>query len=319
MERNTISGKSPMRISFAGGGTDLDYVFEKIGGAIVSCTIDKYCHMKIEKRKDKKIYINNKILNKKLELLAYTVIDYFKPKMGFNLTYYNDLDKKSGLGGSSAFVIILLRLLNEIHNIPITHVELVNSAYKIETTLQEGGWQDQYSSAMGGFNFMEFGENKIVYPLRLKYSFIMELNEHFVLIKVEGKKDDIHKNLRLYQQNNEKEEFDKMLKIKELAYEMRNCFLNNQIDGIGKLLKKNWELKRNIFTSNKKIDKLYELGLKNGAEGGKICGSGQCGYFLFFVRPENRNKLIEKLKLKNYKIVNFSFTKHGVETWSVRY
>ena len=104
-----VRGKAPLRISFSGGGTDLEYVFKRCGGAVVNCTIDKFCHMTIEKRKDKQIFINGKKLTNK-EVLAKKVVDFYKPKFGFDLVYYNDIPPSSGLGSSSSFVILLLRL-----------------------------------------------------------------------------------------------------------------------------------------------------------------------------------------------------------------
>lgn len=310
----TIRGKAPLRISFAGGGTDLNYIFEKYGGAVVSCTIDKYCHMTMESRTDKYIVINGRILTEENEPLAYKTIEFFKPKFGFTLYYYNDIAPGSGLGSSSSFVVLLLKLLHEMNNNRVTDTTLIEEAYKIETQIKEGGWQDQYACAIGGFNFMEFNKHTIIYPLRLKYSYLCELNEHFVLVKVDGTKGDIHKELRMYSQKN-KSELIRTSKIKELAFEMRDTLLNNDISNIPGILNRNWGLKRNKFTSSNNIDFLYKVGLGAGAEAGKMCGSGKSGHFLFFVRPENRNRLIEKLNYHDYEIVEFNFGIHGVETW----
>jgi D-glycero-alpha-D-manno-heptose-7-phosphate kinase len=312
-----IQGKSPLRISFAGGGTDLNYIFETFGGAVVSSTIDKFCHMTIEERSDKEFWINGKPITEH-EILAYKVIEYFKPKKGFNLYYYNDIPVGSGLGSSSSFVVLMLRLLYELHDkVPIDY-DLVKEAWVIENKIKECGFQDQYATAIGGFNFMEFsGEKTVVYPLRLKYSFIQQLNEYFVLVYVGGNKEnrDLHKELRKYSEKNIKE-LNKTSFIKDLAYQMRDCLLNSNTDNIGKILKENWKLKRNKYTTNKKIDNIYDIGICNGAEGGKLCGSGQAGHFLFFVKPKNRQKLIKALE--RYKIVDFNFSIHGTETWRIK-
>ena len=108
---------------------------------------------------------------------------------------------------------------------------------------------------------------------------------------------------------------NKTTKLKELALRMRDCLLNQKIDDVGKIIGESWNLKRNKYVTNKEIDNLYKFGLINGAESGRLCGSGQAGHFLFFVKPENRNKLINSLK--DYQIVNFNFTNHGVETWRI--
>jgi len=160
---------------------------------------------------------------------------------------------------------------------------------------------------------MDFSDKHIIYPLRLRYRFLQDLNEHLLLVKVIGKKDDIHKNIRKFTEKNN-EEIDKIKIMKNIAIKIRDELLKCNLNNIGFLLNENWNLKRNKFNCNKKIDNLYNLGLKNGAEGGKMCGSGQCGYFLFFVKPENKNKLLSSLN--KYEILNFNFINTGVETWN---
>jgi len=304
-----LRGKAPLRISLAGGGTDLNYIFEKYGGAVVNFTIDKYCHMSIEKRDDNKIIINGK---EESHVLVDEVVKYFQPEFGFNLIYYNDLLPGSGLGSSSSFVVLLLELLNELNGNVLTDTKLAKKAYTVETNIKEGGWQDQYATAIGGFNFIEFNEQTLVYPLRLRYRFLQELSEHLLLVKV-GKKTNIdtHKQLREYSERNIIE-MERTAKIKDLAFRMRDCLLNQRIDEIGEILHENWMLKRNKFTSNDYIDSIYETARQNGAIGGKLCGSGQAGHFIFFVKPEDRIRLINVLKLK---VINFNMSKAGIETW----
>lgn len=311
-----IRGKSPLRISLAGGGTDLNYIFEKYGGAVVNCTIDKYCHMSIEKRDDRMIYVNNEILDGIRDLLATKVYEFYKPQFGFNLIYYNDIQPGSGLGSSSSFIVLLLTLLYQLDGIVKSDEEIVKEAYEIDNSVKEGGWQDQYATSIGGFNFMEFNEKTLVYPLRLRYRFLQELQEHLMLIYIGGSKEnrDIHKELREYSEWNP-EEMQKTIKIKSLAFRMRDCLLNQKLEDIPKILNENWKFKRNQFTSNPKLDLIYETALENGAEGGKLCGAGQAGHFLFFVKPENRARLMKSLE--DYKIVNFNLTNAGCETWTI--
>ncbi len=308
-----ISGKSPLRIGLAGGGTDRNYIFERFGGAVVNCTIDKFCHQRIEKREDDSVFVNGKELNED-EILTSKVVEFFRPDFGFNLIYYNDISPGSGLGNSSSFVVLLLTLLNELNGVRKSDEQIVKDSYYVETQVKEGGWQDQYATSIGGFNFMEFNDKTLVYPLRLRYRFLQELNEHLILVKIDGKKGDICKDLREYSEENP-DELKRTSEIKHLAFEMRDCLLNQNINKIGKILDDNWKLKRNKFTTNKKVDQLYNLALDNGADGGKLCGNGQAGHFLLFVKPENRLNLIKALK--DYKIVNFNLVVNGTETWRI--
>ena len=308
-----IRGKSPLRISLAGGGTDLNYIFEQYGGAVVNCTIDKFCHMSIEKREDGNFFINGDSYILYKHLLATKVIDYYCPKFGFNLTYYNDVPPGSGLGSSSSFIVLLLTLLYQLDGIVKSDEEIVKEAYEIDNQVKEGGWQDQYATSIGGFNFMEFNEKTLVYPLRLRYRFLQELQEHLLLVSIGGvKKIDIHRLQREHEQSNISE-LEKTAKIKELAFRMRDCLLNQKLNDIPNILNENWELKKNKFNTNERINQIYKLALENGALGGKLCGSGLAGHFLFFVKPEDRIKLIEALK--DYKIVTFNLIDNGCETW----
>jgi len=313
-----IRGKSPLRISLAGGGTDLNHIFEKYGGAVVSTTIDKFCHMTLEKRDDNLGVVNEKSLKLdyiQKEDLVKAIIKKVNPEFGFNLTYYNDIQPGSGLGNSSSFTILLLRLLNEMSGKRVDDFELIKEAWVIEESFKLHGWQDQNATTFGGFNFMEFGDKSLIYPLRLKYSFLCELNEHLVLFKyLEGDKKgvDIHKKEK---ENLQDSDLKKMSKMKDLAIEMKDCLLNQNIKDIGKILHKGWLLKRNKFNTDKEIDNVYQRALNNGAIGGKLCGSGKAGHFLFFVKPENKLKLIKSLI--KCQVVNFNFTNQGTETWRV--
>ena len=302
-----VRGKAPLRVSFAGGGTDLNHVFEKHGGIVISTTIDKFCHMSIEKREDKKIIINQGEKNK----LVNDIVRYLQPEFGFNLTYYNDVEG-SGLGGSSSFTVLLVTLILELQGKKLDDRTLVKIAYEIENENGLSGWQDQYATTVGGISFMEFNkDSKLIYPLRLKYATLCELEEHLVLCKVGGK----HKSSKIQKAQKVKldsiEEMVKILELKDIAIQIRDCLLNQNVKDIGRLLAKGWEIKRNELTSNPEIDKLYQKGLKVGAIGGRLCGAGQGGYILFFVKPENRQQLINKIGNN----LQFHLAPQGVETW----
>ncbi len=307
-----IRGKSPLRISLAGGGTDLNHIFEKYGGAIVSTTIDKFCHMTLEKRNDGDIFVNGELME--LNSLPERIITNYNPDFGLNLTYYNDIEPESGLGNSSSFTVLLLRMLNEMSGKRIDDFELIKGAHEIENTFKLHGWQDQNAITFGGFNFMEFGDKPLVYPLRLKYSFLCELNEHLVLFEYLGdKRGDIHQEEK---DNLKEEDFKQISKMKKLALKVKDCLLNQNIKEIGNILHEGWLLKRNRFNSDKEIDNIYQTALDNGAQGGKLCGSGKAGHFLFFAKPEDKLRLIDSLKSK-CKVINFNFTNQGAETWSL--
>jgi len=177
-----ICGKSPLRISFAGGGTDLPYFFEKYGGAVVNATVDKYCYGTIIKRADSKIIINSELVDDiildSIESIKYdgrldlvkAIIKIMKPEFGFELYLHNDIPPGRGLGSSASLSVLVISLLNAIQGTQLNDYKIAEIAYKAEREELKikGGWQDQYACVKGGFNFMEFGNEKtIIYPLRL--------------------------------------------------------------------------------------------------------------------------------------------------------
>src|SRR3989344_2324856 len=193
-----LRGKAPLRISFAGGGTDLPYFFDKYGGAVINATIDKYCHATIVKRADKKIIIDSDITKEKdiivssIDNLKYggkfdlikAIIKIINPDFGFELYLYNDLPPGRGLGSSATISVLLVKMFSNLMNLSYDDYKIAEIAYSAERDeLQiKGGWQDQYCTVTGGFNFIEFGpDKKIIYPLRLKEELIKELNNHLML------------------------------------------------------------------------------------------------------------------------------------------
>ncbi|MEK6880019.1 MAG: hypothetical protein AABY22_10445 [Nanoarchaeota archaeon] len=312
---NIIRGKSPLRLSLAGGGTDFPEIFNEFGGMVISSTIDKFCHASIEKRDDKLIYINNKLLNKNNKIIQ-TIINNIQSKYGFNLIYYNDIEPGSGMGNSSSFTALIISLILELEGKTLDDRELVELTYKIENQFSYGGWQDLFSTIMGGFNFMEFEKDrKTVYPLRIKYRTICELEENLMIIKLPKRQTNGGDIQKIKYENMSNEYRDRLLKTKDIANEIKYCLLGNNIQKIGELLHKTWELKRDKLTTNNEIDSIYDLAVKNGVIGGKVMGAGGGGHMLLFINPENRNNLISVLKNKGLGIVNFRFWAGGIETW----
>lgn len=330
-----LRGKAPLRISFAGGITDLPYFFEKYGGAVISTTIDKYCHATITKRADSKIIINsdlNEPLVTSLNNLNYdgkydlikAIINIAKPNFGFELDLYNDLPPGRGLGSSASLTVLIIKLLSHLQNIKYDDEKIAEMAYRVEREELhiKGGWQDQYASIVGGFNFMEFGkQKKIIYPLRLKEETINEFANHLLLCYI-GKThfsgeqhQDQEENFKRY----EEEMTEKLTQIKNTAIEIKDCLLTNNLEKIGELLNEGWRQKKEISKtiSNPKIDMLYKIGLENGALGGKLLGAGGGGYILFFVPPTKRIRLKRILEDFGGEIMNFNFESKGTHIWSV--
>jgi D-glycero-alpha-D-manno-heptose-7-phosphate kinase len=330
-----VRGKTPLRISFAGGGTDLPYFFEKYGGVVINSTINKYCHATAIKRADSKIIINSDLKKeetvfdlKKIDYngnfdLIKSIVKIMKPEFGFDLYLNNDVPPGRGLGSSASLAVLITKLIRQLQGMDPNDSEIANIAYRaeIDELKIKGGWQDQYAAVTGGFNFMEFTKDKtIIYPLKLKDSTINELREHLTLCYVGNThfSGSQHESQKKSFSDNEEAVTKRLNKMKEIAIEIKDSLLTNNISRIGELLHESWKNKKEINSkvSNPLIDELYDLGIKNGAYGGKLLGSGGGGYLLFYHPPEKRNNLSRILKNQGKEILDFDFESRGAEVWT---
>ena len=326
--------KSPVRISFAGGGTDLTNYFKIENGVVLNTTINKFAHAILQKREDSKIIISSNDFKTTLEFenikdikydgqlnLIKAVIKLLNPNFGFELFTYSDVPPGSGLGGSA---VVLSAIIGTFNNFRINKLnshdiaELAFQAERIELGLS-GGWQDQYATVFGGFNFMEFTDNEnIINPLRFSEDILNELEDSLILCYtgLNHNSGDIHNN----QKNNMLKEKEFAEITKDIAHEMKNRLLKGQLDDFGELLHKAWTIKKNFSTeiSNTELDNIYDFALINGSLGGKLLGAGGGGYFLFYVPTFKKLELINSLEEKGYKIDTFTFDKVGLRSWITR-
>ncbi len=331
-----IRGKSPLRISFAGGGTDVSNFFETYGGVVINSTIDKYCYATIIKRADSKIIINSdmdkeiSLDSKKLEYngkfdIIKSLVNIMKPDFGFELYLNNDVTPGRGLGSSASLAVLVTKLFSQLQGIEYSDEKVAKIAYRAEhdELNVKGGWQDQYAAVTGGFSFMEFGKDKtIIYPLRLKEDVINELNSRLLLCYT-GKSHfsgEIHKKQEKHFLENEEKIVKRLNNLKILAEKIKDSLLTSNLENMGDYLHHSWQDKRKLVKcmSNNKIDELYEIGMKNGANGGKLLGAGGGGYILFSYFPKKRNQLINALESQNGEIMNFNFESKGTQTWFVK-
>ena len=309
--RKQIRGKAPLRISFAGGGTDLTEIFEKFGGKVINATIDKFIHATIQDRIDGNILING-IPVSNTDSFTKEVIKRLKPDFGFDFWYYNDNPPGRGLGSSSAYAVLLTRMINELQGKHLSDNEIVDLVYGIENECGKCGWQDQIATTIGGFNFVQFEKDKRnIYPLRLKHKTICELEEHLILVYTKSE----HFSGELQRKNAKTITKDKAEALKSSAEGVKDSLLNGRIIDIGKHLDEAWKAKTNSTNTDKNIERLYDLGIEAGAISGKLLGAGLGGYFLFFIDPKNKRLFKHHMIANNYEVLDFHFTEKGVETW----
>lgn len=332
-EKIISKAKSPVRISFAGGGTDLTNYFYEDDGVVLNATINKFAHAILEKREDSKIKINSNDFKIELNFnsisdisydnnldLVKAVIKLLNPEYGFELYIYSDVPPGSGLGGSAVLLSAIIGAFNNFRENKLTDYEIAELAFhaeRIELGLS-GGWQDQYATVFGGFNFMEFKNNdNIINPLRIPNNIENELEDALILCYtgISHNSGDIHD----VQKENMKKTDIKYLatSAKSIANEMKTNLLKGNLDNFGELLDKSWRIKRKFSDniSNTNLDEIYEYAMNNGALGGKLLGAGGGGFFLFYVPTYKKLNLINKLKERKYEIETFTFDKIGLRSW----
>ena len=334
----TARSKSPVRISFGGGGSDTTAFFKNNNGAVINSTINIYSHCSLSKRTDTKINIDSADLNinksyssleellnsekSPLDLIKAT-IKVINPSSGFDLYIQSDFPLSSGLGGSAVVVSSIIGCFNEFRIDKWSSYEVAELAYEAERLNMgiSGGWQDQYATVFGGFNFMEFSNRQnLIHPLRLSETTKSSLEQNLILCytNTSHKSGDIHQDQKSNLDNKGIQENVK--KNVKIAYKMRESLLKEDLNKFSNLMNDSWELKKSYSSdiSTDYLDNIYEGAKQNGAFSGKLLGAGGGGYFLFYTNFSNRNKLINWIKSEGLIYTNFKFENVGLKSWIER-
>lgn len=329
--------RSPVRISFSGGGSDLTHYFAEIGGAVINTTVSLYSHATLKVRDDRKVLISSRDLKQTLTAddlpsalqqkgsfgLIQALLRTINPDFGFELYLYSDFPMNSGLGGSAVVSASILGCFNQFRRDHWDLHELSELAFQAERLYLgvAGGWQDQYATVFGGFNFMEFRmDQNIVLPLRIHPDTLLELEESLILCDtgIPHNSGDIHEDQRGQMQQ---EDIRKLVRMNvELSYKMRNQLLHGRLLEFGNSLHEAWQFKRQFSQkiSTSRLDEIYEGARRNGAVGGKLLGAGGGGFFIFYAPPFHKAKLMSYLESCDLKIRPFGFEREGLRAWTVR-
>ena len=315
-----IISKTPSRISFVGGGTDLPSFYEKDYGAVLSCTIDKYIYVIIKERFDDLIYVNwtkKEIIDKPNEIEHDLVREAMKKagiKKGVEITMLADIPSEgSGLGSSSSLTVGLLNAFYTFKGIQVQTERLAREACEIEIDIigKPIGKQDHYASAFGGLNeilFYKDGSVKIN-NIKMPSDKLRVLGSNLLLFYTGVTRKADH----ILRKQKEKTEtiFKILMEMRNQVHVLKNHFENEASDSLGHILKEAWAMKKSLLStiSNKQIDEMYERALNAGASGGKICGAGGGGFLLLYVPREKQNSLREALR--KYREVPFMLDKYG--------
>lgn len=317
-----IVTKSPLRMSFVGGGSDLPSYYKRNGGAVLSTSVDKYVYITVNKKFDNSIRLSYSITENvsNFEQIKHPIVrntlDLLNINDGIEITSISDIPSEgSGLGSSSSFTVGLLHALHEYKDQKITKEELGRMASHIEIDMcgEMIGKQDQYASAYGGLNLIEFKEDDtvVVRPVNCKKETIDKMEESIIVFYIGRTRSA--SNL-LSEQSKNMTQADKrqmMSKMVSLVYDMKNLIENDNVEVLGELLDQNWQLKRQITNSitNNLIDDIYSKAIQAGAKGGKLLGAGSGGFMMFYA-PKDKHSDISQA-LKSLKKVPFFFEKEG--------
>lgn len=316
-----IVSKTPLRISFVGGGSDLESFYKYQPGAVVSTAIDKYMHIAVTKRFDGKIqvaYSKMEIVEKLSQLehnLARETLKLLNINKEIEIFSICDIPAETGLATSAAFTVGLLNSLYTYQGVHPSVSKLASDAciVEIQKAKRKIGKQDQYAVAYGGINFIKFNTDGgvKVEPIKLSKSKKEQMEKNFLLFYT-GKSGlstkILTKQSAVTVQKKKRLIVSKMVNI---AYELKKELEKGHIDSLGYLLHDNWILKKQITgsISNSYIDHLYETAIKSGAIGGKICGAGGRGFLLLYAPFEIHPKIIRSLS--NLRKVDFALEKSG--------
>ena len=295
--------RAPGRISLSGGGTDFTKYFVDNDGCGLSVSIAKYAHGSMLLRKDEKVNIYSSDFKKTYTFKSFKEINKSKnhdlitagikilnPQIGFDLELGTDFPPGSGLGGSASLLACIAGLFKELCNYNYSKKDIAEFAFQAERIELKipGGWQDQYSTVFGGFNYLEFS-NKAneVSPLRLEKWQINEIEENLILCYT----GDQHLGNKI-QNSNASSNFGSLksseivFEIKENTKEMKKVIVEHNMPKFGNLLSRTWELKKlaNPLTTNVKIDAIYEVAMINGSLGGRLLCTGSGGFFIFLAK-----------------------------------
>ncbi len=344
-ERSIIRSRAPLRLGFAGGGTDLSPYCDQHGGAVMNATIGLYAYAHLRPRDDGRVRFEAADIGESDELDAAPNLPATGPALlhkgvynrmvrSFNggrplaitVTTTVEAPAGSGLGSSSALTVALIEAYREYLRARVSEYDKARLAFEIERRdlALAGGRQDQYAAAFGGFNFMEFGadEEVLVNPLRVPDSVIRELEASIVLFFTGRSRDsaDVIKQQQSGLISENAKAIDAMHQIKAEAFAMKKALLRGEVTSFGDILNRGWLSKKATAAgvSNNQVDALIEAVFTKGAYAAKLSGAGGGGFMFLMCDPTRRNELMRFLAQQaGGEVMPCHFVGHGAESWRI--
>jgi D-glycero-alpha-D-manno-heptose-7-phosphate kinase len=304
-----LIARSPVRISFGGGGTDLAAYYERFGGMVVSATINKYIYGIVSKNFDTTFQVISADYRTILSMptegpphassgielkLCRVIYEHFNVRMPLNVFIASEVPPGTGLGSSSTTSVTLCNIFSTLIGQIMSKAELAETAYAIETQRMEApiGKQDQYAAAVGGLNCFEFTESGVrITPLRMRATTIRALERRLMLFYTGATRQarEILQEQRARSEQSSGRTIDALHQIKALGWRIKDALEAGELDTFGELLDESWQHKKQLANnvSTPFIDEVYAQARKHGALGGKITGAGGGGFLMLYC-PEDR-------------------------------
>lgn len=318
-----IITKTPFRISFFGGGTDMENYFKEYGGAVISTSIDKYCYVNVrhlprffDYRTELSYFKTERVKN--VEEIEHPAIRNAMKMLDMHeirLTYEADLPSRSGLGTSSSFAVGMLNAFYALKGKYANKRKLADEAIYLERVLcnEAGGWQDQIAASFGGLNRIDFSKDGYtVKPIIISPERKKQLNDNLMMFftgftRFSSEIQRVNNEISLEEK---KAKLKKMYKLVDKAEKILTDS-KADLDDFGRLLDDSWKLKKQTgkAISTSAIDELYDRGIAAGALGGKLLGAGGGGFLIFYVQPEKQAKVMKAMK--NLMYIPFKFENEG--------
>ncbi len=309
-----IITKTPFRISFCGGGSDIPAFYRQHGGCVISTSINRYMYISIhpyftEGRTALK-YSKTEIVDN-LENIEHSIFKCVLNEKNIDsveITSTADVPSGTGLGSSSSFTVGLLHTLYCYQGKYVSKTDIAAEAcgVEIEKLGNPIGKQDQYAAACGGLNFISFNKDDsvTVEPVIMQQETKQRLQDNIVIFYT-GITHDANKILTEQKKNiSEVDKTKNLIRMCDLAREMKKALERNELSDFGEILNEGWRKKKELASgiANPQIDEMYDRAIDLGASGGKLLGAGGGGFLLFYCKKDNQKKLIDGMGLKMFPV-----------------
>ncbi len=320
---NIIMSKTPLRVSFVGGGTDMPYFYKKNIGNTISCAIDKYIYVTVKFHNDynekyRLNYSQTESVNKIKDIKNYrikNVLKYLKINKPIYINTFADIPAQNGLGSSSAFTVGLINALCKLKKLNYSRKKIAELAFKIESKITNNsvGKQDHYIASFGGLRHIIYSSKEIKIKKLKQSKNILNLVSNLVLVwsNITRLAEKVLKD----QKNNKNKNIKNLKKLNNLTYKFLSKIKKKNLDNfeLFKIIQESWIIKKKLSKqiTNKNIEKIFKNLERNNIYAGKILGAGNGGFILTYLKKPTKSKSLKYLK--KHKYFKFNIENNGSE------